>query len=160
MSSGIENFGILYNNAFRVAPVLINFFSALGPISRGYLLSYLALPLVFHPASQAFLVHANSRSSVVTFAKRKEGLYGLPDRISSYKQLTCTSVQYLHDLNVIHIDKSLAVFVLKSESPGLDKLTESNLVPPHVMKAAARLGKLFSALDVPTSFRFMGIRQL
>jgi len=83
----------------------------------------------------------------------RDRLYGLDERLASYRDLTNTTFQYLLDIEVLRINQGLSVSVLTSWSSEM-------VLSPDYTKSANRLGKLFSPFDVPTIYRMLGVKRL
>ncbi len=153
MSTPVQALWVLHNNPFALGYLLPVFYGALEEKSKSLLLSYLVFPLALYPESQKFLRNANVRSSVRTLLKDKSRIFGLEERIAGYRRLTNLSIQHKIDNGLIRIGDDMAV------------LTDLGAVscPEHLAgakKAAGRLGVLFRPFDVPSIYRFLGLRRL
>ena len=84
---------------------------------------------------------------------KRERLYGLDQRIAEYLRLTNATVQYATDMDILQITEDLSVNIIT------DWPTEP-ICPPEALKAASRLGKLFSPFDIPTIYRMIGVKRL
>ena len=153
MSNAIQSFAALYNNPFIFGPLFPPFYKSFGEKPRSILLSYLILPIVLYPESRTFLVHAKSTSSIHTMVKKRDRIYGIDERIAEYREFTNISVQYAIDIGVFQLTDSLSVHV-KSNWPG------GPLCSPDSIKAASRLGQLFTPFDIPTIYRLLGVKKL
>lgn len=156
MSNAVQSLSVLHNNPFILGPLFSSFYGMLGGKPQSILLPYLILPIVLYPASQRFLLHANSKSSVMTMAgksTKRDRLYGLDERIAEYHELTNISFQYAVDMEVIRIAENLSVDVV-SHWP-----SDTLCLPDH-LKAANRLGILFRPFDAPTIYRMLGVKKI
>lgn len=153
MSNAIQHFGIIYNNPFVLGPVFPSFFKSLGKKPKGFLLSYLVLPLVLYPSSRTFLLRSRSTSTIRTLMSKRERIYGLNERIAEYWGLTNKSFQHAVDIGILEIDETLSVNVV-SDFP-LD-----TMFVPDPITAAGRLGLLFNPFDVPTVYRMLGVKKI
>lgn len=156
MSNAIQSFGVLHNNPFIFAPLFSQFYKSLGEKPKSVLLSYLVLPFVLYPESRIFLVKARSTSSLRTLIGKKgnrEHIYGLDERIADYRELTNTSFQHAVNMNVLQISETLSADVVSDWST-------NPMCLPDQLKAAHRLGLLFTPFDVPTVYRMIGVKKL
>jgi len=155
MSDVVKNLYVLSSNPFIFAEPMHSFYYSLGAKPKGLLLSYLVLPLVLHPASLNFLKKANRNSTMRTFTKKKkEGvLWGLEDRISTWKKETNTTLRYLIDCDALVQNEDLSFTVGSFDGMG-------TVSPVDTVKAASRLGVIFKSHTVVDIYRELGIKEL
>lgn len=153
MSDLVENISKIHNNTFIFAPLIVEFFKNTEPASKNILLAYLVLPLVLHEKSQDFLFKASTRSSINTLKRSKETLYGLPERVHRYKEVTNICIQYAIDNYYIKINDDLSIEVLDSKI-----VTVRNL--EKALKASSNLHKVFKGFDVVAIYRLLGVKEL
>ena len=153
MSNAIQNFGVLHNNPFIFGPLFQPFFESLGEKPKGFLLSYLVLPLVLYPESRTFLVRARTTSSFRTLTGKREQIYGLDERIAEYRRMTNTTIQHAVDIGVLRVGENLSVDVVS-------KWPANPMCLPDQLKAASQLGRIFAPFDVPTIYRMIGVKKL
>ena len=153
MSDPIRLLHVLHNNPFIFAPVINNFYVALGEKENAFLLSYLILPITLHQQSRKFLNNANSRSSLRTMLKDRGNIYGLDKRVSLYREMTNTTIQFLLGTGTITLHSHFTLFAVEKQ------ILESS-TPTGVVKAARKLGAFFQPYDVPTVYRMLGVMSL
>jgi len=162
MSKYIDSIYQVSNNPFMLTPLIVEFYRKLESTQKNILLSYLVLPLVLNNKSKEALITANTRSSIFGFVSNKknsdgikhvENIFGLPQRIREYKELTNKCVQHAIDNKWIVINDDLSVDVLTSINDFSCELEDS-------YKAASNLYKIFKDLDVVTIYRLLGIKKL
>jgi hypothetical protein len=129
------------------------FASELGEKKNAILLAYLVLPFCLHSKSRTFLERANVKSSIRTLLSDRERFYGLEERIQDLTDMSNKSLQYAIDIGALIIDSELSISV---GEPWPDTI----IVEPGAIKAAKRLGVLFSPYDVPTIYRMLGIQKI
>lgn len=153
MSDPIRLLHVLHNNPFIFAPVIGSFYVMLGEKENAFLLGYLILPITLHKPSRKFLNNANSRSSLRTMLKDRGNIYGLDERVSLYREMTNTTIQYLLGTGSISLHGQVAVTAADNQILNVPS-------PGGVIKAARRLGTFFQPYDVPTVFRMLGVMSL
>lgn len=153
MSNAVNSFSVLYNNPFLFGPMFPAFASELGPKKNAILLAYLVLPFCLHSKTRTFLERANVKSSIRTLLTDRERLHGLEERIQDLTDLSNKSLQYAIDVGGLRIDSELSLSVGES-------WPETIIAEPGAIKAAGRLGTLFSPYDVPTIYRMLGIQKI
>lgn len=153
MSNAVNSFSVLHNNPFLFGPMFPAFASELGEKKNAILLAYLVLPFCLHSKSRTFLERANVKSSIRTLLSDRERFYGLEERIQDLTDMSNKSLQYAIDIGALIIDSELSISV---GEPWPDTI----IVEPGAIKAAKRLGVLFSPYDVPTIYRMLGIQKI
>ena len=153
MSNAVDSFSVLHNNPFLFGPMFPAFASELGAKKNAILLAYLVLPFCLHRKSRTFLVRANVTSSIRTLLSDRERFYGLEERIRDLSEMSNKSLQYAIDVGALLIDSELSIAV---GEPWADTI----IVESGAIKAAKRLGILFSPYDVPTIYRMLGIQKI
>ncbi|WP_427871508.1 three component ABC system middle component [Flavobacterium sp. MMS24-S5] len=167
MSKVIENFDILYNNPFNLTPIIVKFYETYqGKQPKDILLSYLILPLVLYEDSNAAL--KNRKKELRTFInycqkkdlqkkhleiKKNEKLFGLPDRVQEYKEITNLCLQYAFDTNCLQLNEDLSISFLKNN---LKK--ESSSI--QYIKIAENLACLFKNEKMTHIYMRLGIKKL
>ena len=153
MSNAIENYETLYNNPFVLMPLFHAFYKELPLQPKSVLLSYLILPLSLYPESRDFLSNAKVSSSLATLQKRSKCLYGLPQRVADYKNLTNLCIQYAFDLGVLAFDENLSLMVLSDS-------VDFALCPPDSARAARNLARLLGTHTPTEIYRTLGVKAL
>lgn len=155
----IKNISIIYNNPFIFPPIFVEFYSSISQKEKNILLSYLVLPLtLYHPSQKAIKnSQAGSRSTIYSvFSERKteERVFGLEERIKSYKSLTNNSLQYAISSGMLILNEDLSVSV---KNP---KLANKKLCQKDSLTAARKLGLLFAQYDIPTCYGILGVKEI
>ena len=153
MSDPLHHLRVLHNNPFIFAAAFTTFFQSLGEKERGFLFAYLVLPMTLYPPSREFLQKAKITSSIRTMLKERKRIYGLEERVTRYRDMTNTTIQYLQDAGNLAFGDQLTISVAEQQSVGTPS-------PEGVVKAAQRLAVLFRPYDVPTVFRMLGVMSL
>lgn len=153
MSNAVKSFSVLHNNPFLFGPMFPAFASGLGAKKNAVLLAYLVLPFCLHSKSRIFLERANVKSSIRTMLSDRERFHGLEERIRDLTEMSNKSLQYALDIGALIIDSELSIAV---GVPWANTI----IVEDGVIKAAKRLGILFSPYDVPTIYRMLGIQNI
>lgn len=153
MSNAVTSFRVLHNNPFVFGLLFPAFAETLGSKKNGILLTYLVLPFCIHESSRRYLERANARSSIRTLISDRQRVHGLEERIQDLKEMSNKSLQYATNLGAIKIGSDLSI------TPS-DPWPYSVIVEQGAIKAAGRLGTLFSPYDVPTVYRMLGIQKL
>jgi hypothetical protein len=155
IANQVDCFDTLFNNPFLLSPVLPAFYAAYGNRDKNILLSYLVLPLVLPPASRNALVHLNLKSSMRTFLKKRERVYGLAKNIAAYRRLTNNILQHNVDSGLLTISQRAA---LAPASAGKSYL--NGICPADILKAAGKLGVICRPHSIPAIFLQFGIKHL
>jgi len=163
MSKYIDSIYRVNNNPFVLTPLIVEFYRKLELTHRNILLSYLVFPLVLHQKSKEALKIASTKSNIFSFVSNKlknkdgiknvENIFGLPERVNEYKELTNICIQYAIDNKWICINDDLSVSTLIAPTDISANLKDS-------YKAASNLHKLFKDLDVVMIYRLLGIKKL
>jgi len=153
MTNAISSFDALYNNPFIFAPLFVEFYKGLGRRPNSIVLSYLVLPLTLPPETRRFFKNARRSSSLHTFLIDRSRLYGLPERIERYREITNRTLQYTLDLECLQLGSDLSLTF--QEHP----LT-TNICPADTPKAARKLGEILAPFDIPSQYRMLGIKKL
>ena len=153
MSNAIQNFEIIYNNPFILTPLFHSFYKEISGKPKNVLLSYLLLPLVLPEKSKKFLIRANSRSSILTLVKDRQRIFGIAERIYEYRELTNACLQNAFDIRSMTLSEDQSISVKNDYS-------FVELSPHGTLKAASKLGRLFSPFEIAAIFRMLGVKQL
>jgi|WetSurMetagenome_2_1015567.scaffolds.fasta_scaffold324010_2 hypothetical protein len=144
----------IYNNTFTYMPIIYFFYKNYDGQDKDMLLSYLILPLILDENSKKSLLHSRSSSSLYTFCRKKENIYGLQERVTAYKELTNNCIQYGVDNKLFLISGTLRLLVKEIES-------DNNLIiQSDEPKAASKLCNIFKSIDIPTIYRNLGVVKL
>lgn len=152
MSNAIESYSTLNLNPFLLAPLLVSFFGRLDEKENSLLLSYLVFPLVLPPESRKSLANSTKKSSLRTFLKNREALFGVHSRIESYRLLTNECIQHANDLGNIEIKDNFSITVRKP--------METHLCPQEALNATKNLAAIFRPFSVVEVYRSLGIKKL
>jgi|GEM_PF-5992686 len=152
MANAIHQLGVLSHSPYLLAPLLQEFYQHVDIQPKSILLSYLVLPLLFNPTSQAKLQRI-SRSTLNTKFSDPSMVEGLEKRLSDFKEITNMTMQVLIEQGVIKIAPDLSVQYLK------EHLQKDHCKPEHI-KAAKNLAKLVNPFAVKDCYRILRIKQL
>lgn len=153
MSKIVNNIYKIHNNPFVFTPLIIEFFKSSESKPKDILLAYLILPLVLYETSRKSLVFARTTSSLITFSKKKENFFGLPERVAQYKDITNQCIQYAIDNEIIQINNELTVEILIDQSNTIQNLKQELI-------ASSKLHKIFKDLDVVAIYKLLGVKEL
>lgn len=153
MSKAVESIYNLYNNPFNLSPLIVGFYKSYNGQPKDILLSYLVFPLVLYETSREWLKNAKKTSSIRTFCRKNKNLYGLPERVAEFKEITNQCLQYSIDNKFLEIDDTLTVHVVNQNKNCDSSLNTS-------FKASANLPKLFNELDIVAIYRLLGVKKL
>lgn len=153
ITNQIECYATIFNNPFLLAPLLPAFFKALGGKDRGLLLAYLVLPLVLPKSSRNALINSTRASSLRTFTKDVDRIYGLGQRIANQRRMTNLMLQHMIDLGVFGMAENASIIVAS-------ELLSAGICPPDMLKAAGKFGVLCAPHSVPSIFLQLGIKNL
>lgn len=143
----------IHNNPFILTPLLIAFYKNYIGHEKDILLSYLILPLVLHEDTRITLKNSKKTSSILTFGRKKENLFGLPQRISNYKDITNKCLQYAIDSKMIIITNNLQIKIVDQNINCEPSLKDA-------FKAAANIVNIVKNLDVVAIYRLLGVKEL
>jgi hypothetical protein len=85
--------------------------------------------------------------------KKREPLFGLPERVDEYRRLTNLCIQYAIDMSAIEVTNDLSLVVNGTE-------LETTLAPRSSVKASKNLAKIFGSYDVAAIYRLLGVPSL
>ena len=167
MSKTIENLNILYNNPFNLTPIIVRFYQKYnGKQSKDMLLAYLILPLVLYEDSKTALL--NKKKELRTFinychkqddsknkkeVKKNEKLFGLPDRVADYKEMTNLCLQHAFDSGCLQLNRDLSITFIKYNFKKDNSLVES-------LKVAENLALLLKNEKLTHIYMRLGIKKL
>jgi tRNA U34 5-carboxymethylaminomethyl modifying GTPase MnmE/TrmE len=158
MNKFIDNVYKIHNNPFVLTPLIVSFYEKLEQKPKNILLAYLILPLVLNERSKQTLQNVNKNSSIHSFMDSKdkakrENVFGLPERIQNYIEITNQCIQYAIDNQYIKIKEDLSIEFLRKVNNKVENLNQS-------FKASSNLHKIFRDLDVVTIYRLLGVKEL
>lgn len=153
MIKSIKHIHKIFNNPFLFTPLFVIFYEKYSGQNKDILLSYLLLPLALHNETKTWLQNARSSSSLTTFGRNRENYYGLPERVNGYKHTTNKCLQYAIDNNIISINETLSIQVLKPTTGCSEAIKDA-------FKASENLVKIFKDIDVVSIYRSLGVKQL
>jgi len=158
MSKYIESVYKIYNNPFVFTPLIVAFYEKIKQKPKNILLAYLILPIVLNERSKQTLQVARSTSSIHTFIdskdkSKRENVFGLPERIKNYKEITNQCIQHAIDNQCIKVNEDLSIEFLKKIDNKVENLNRS-------FKASSNLHKILRDLDVVTIYRLLGVKEL
>lgn len=155
MSRMIDSIYKVNNNPFIFAPLVMEFYKFTESRPKDILLSYLILPLVLYETSKNSLNYSNTNSSISTFSRKKENLYGLGSRLNKYKDITNKCIQYLIDNKYLYLDENLSVKIVNS-----DKKLYCVTSLGSELKSSGKLNKVFKDYSVVEIYKLLGIKEL
>jgi len=153
MSKFVDHIFTIHNNPFMLFPLICEFFKTTPTKSNNILLAYLVLPLVLNEQCRTTLIKAKTTSSILSFATKNENLFGLPERLEDYKNLTNQCILQAKNMGIIAINDDLSVSVL-----GAVPSTSADF-KDH-LKASKNIHKIIKELDVVTVYRILGVKAL
>ena len=158
MNKFIDSVYKIHNNPFVLTPLIVVFYENLEQKPKNILLAYLVLPIVLNERSKQTLQTAKSTSSIHTFIdskdkSKRENIFGLPERIQNYKEITNQCIQYAIDNQWIKLNEDLSIEFLKNVDNKVENLNQS-------FKASSNLYKIFRNLDVVAIYRLFGVKEI
>ncbi len=153
MSNVIKYNHIVHNNTFLLTTLLHVFYKNYKGQEKDMLLAYLILPLVLNGTTKKNLKRSKTTSSIHSFTRKKENLYGLQKRISEYVELTNKCIQNGIDNRLFVVNKDLKIKVIDEEVLDIPSLKDS-------IKASSNLVKVLKDLDVISIYRLLGIKTI
>ena len=156
MNKYINSIYKVHNNPFIFTPLIVAFYEKIEKKPKNILLAYFVLPLVLNKSSKQTLQTVNITSSIHSFSREKskrENIFGLPERIKNYKEITNLCIQHAIDNRWIRVNDDLSIEFLKKVENKVENLNLS-------FKASSNLHKIFKELDVLTIYRLLGVKEL
>lgn len=153
MSTAIDNISILHYSPFVLAPIFEVFYESLPLQPKNILLAYLVLPLLMKPETKSFFINARASSSLRTFCSERARLYGLQDRIAELKDTTNQCLILASESGAITFHEDMSVSFNKYS---FDK----TVCPSDTIQAGKKLASILSPYDIPSIYRFLGVKQL
>lgn len=158
MNKFIDSVYKIHNNPFVFTPLIVAFYENLEQKQKNILLAYLVLPLVLNERSKQTLQTVRTTSNIHTFMdskdkSKRENIFGLPERIKNYKEITNQCIQHAIDNQWIKVNNDLSIEFLKKVDDKVENLNQS-------FKASSNLHKIFRDLDVVTIYRLLGVKEL
>ncbi|MEZ8147707.1 three component ABC system middle component [Enterovibrio norvegicus] len=153
MANAIEHLDNLHNNAYILSPLLESFFENTEQREKDILLSYLVLPLLLHKESSVKIKNSNIKSSIYTIFSSPSIIYGLNDRVYTFKGVTnkCLLLSSMEKSLSINSDMSVNF---------INKNMDNAFCNRDHLRAAAQLAKLFNSHDIVEIFRKLGVTNL
>lgn len=153
MSKYIDSIYKTHNNVFIFTPLIVNFYNNLEVTQKNILLAYLVLPMTLHEDSRNTLKNTKVTSSIHTYRNKKDNLFGLPERVQNYKEITNNCLQYALNQKWLQMNEDLSIDVLKNQGNNLGGLDIS-------YRASSNLYKVFKNMEVVTIYKLLGIKNL
>ncbi len=158
MNKFIDSIYRIHNNPFVLTTLIVAFYEKLEKKPKNILLAYLVLPLVLNERSKQTLQTAKITSSIHSFIdsknkEKRENVFGLPERIKNYQELTNQCIQHAIDNQWLKINEDLSVEFLTKNENKVENLSQS-------YRASLNLHKIFKDLDVVTIYRLLGVKEL
>ncbi|NCD00119.1 MAG: hypothetical protein EOL95_10520 [Bacteroidia bacterium] len=158
MNKFVDSVYKVHNNPFAFTPLIVVFYGQLPRKQKNILLAYLVLPLILNVRSKQTLQTVMTTSSIHSFIdskdkNKRENIFGLPERIQNYKEITNQCIQHAIDNKWIKIHEDLSVEVLTRIDNKVKNLD-------HSFKASSNLHKIFKDLDVVSIYRLLGVKKL
>lgn len=170
MSKTIDHLYRLYNNPFFLTPILIEFYKAYqGKQSKDILLSYIVLPIVLYEDSKLILLRKNKDRTIRTFInyhkkedktkfqkeiKKNEKLFGLPERVEEFKEMTNLCLQYAFDRGCLKLnEEDLSISYIKNDFEKDNTLVE-------FLTVAENLSIMFKKEKITHIYMKLGIKKL
>lgn len=153
MSKYIDSIYKTHNNVFIFTPLIVNFYNNLEVTQKNILLAYLVLPMTLHKDSRNILKNVKVTSSIHTYRKKKDNLFGLPERVQNYKEITNNCLQYALNQKWLQMNEDLSIDMLKNQDNNLGGLDIS-------YRASSNLYKVFKNMEVVTIYKLLGIKNL
>ncbi|MGY8908860.1 MAG: three component ABC system middle component [Flavobacteriales bacterium] len=140
MTKSIEHLYNLHNNLFLLAPIVVKFYEKYeGKQPKDILLSYLIFPICLYEDSKKILQRNNKRRDLRTYInynlkedkkrhkeeiKKNQKLFGLPDRIDEYKEMTNLCLQYAFDRGNLKLNEDMSISYLKNDFANNNTIVE------------------------------------
>ncbi len=169
MTKSVEYLYTLHNNPFLLTPIIVKFYEEYrGKQPKDILLSYLILAICLYDDSKRILQRKNKGRDLRTFINysRKEDLkkhkkeitknqklFGLPDRINEYKEMTNLCLQYALDRGNLKVNKDLSISFVKNDFAHDNTLTE-------FIKASENLALMLKHEKLINIYIKLGIKNL
>jgi Family of unknown function (DUF6521) len=169
MSKIIEHLYTLYNNPFFLSPIIVRFYEKYeGKQNKDILLSYLILPIVLYEESSKTLYTKRNDRSLKSYLnydrkgnveksileiKKNTKLFGLPDRVQEYKDLTNLCLQYAFDRGCLKVNEDLSISFIKYDFEQDNTLVTFLLASENM----ARMLKQEKLIDI---YRKLGLKNL
>lgn len=158
MNRYIDTVYKIRNNPFIFTPLIVAFYEKLEQKPKNILLAYLVLPLVLNERSKKTLLTVSTASSIHSFTdskdkSKRENIFGLPERIKNYKDITNKCIQHAIDNQWIQVNGDLSIEFLKKIDNKVENLNQS-------FKASSNLHKIFKDLDILAIYRLLGVKEL
>ncbi|EKA7406946.1 hypothetical protein QUO13_003995 [Vibrio parahaemolyticus] len=153
MATAIVHIENLHNNAYVLAPIIEAFFESTEKREKDILLSYLVLPLIIHVESNEKIKKSNKRSTIYTIFSDAAIIYGINERVESFKNITnkCLLLSSLEKSIKIEDDMSVRF---------IERKVDFTFCDPEQLKSAKKLAKLFNSHDIVEIYRKLGITKL
>lgn len=158
MNKFIDSVYKIHNNPFVFTSLIVAFYENLEQKQKNILLAYLVLPLVLNERSKQTLQTVRTTSNIHTFIdskdkSKRENVFGLPERIKNYREITNQCIQHAIDNQWIKVNDDLSIEFLKKVENKVENLNLS-------FKASTNLHKIFKDLDVVNIYRLLGVKEL
>lgn len=153
MSTAIENYGTLLYSPFVLAPLFEAFYETSTSQPNNLLLAYFVLPLTLPENCRSFLKRSRSTSSLRTFTEVPSRLYGLSARVQDFRRLTDMCLQFALNSGGMCLSNDLSVTFLA-------RRLDASICPKDAIMASEKLGRLLQPYDIPTIYRFLGVKRL
>lgn len=150
MSNIISNIVNIKYNSFTLAPAMLSYYETCQVKQDNVLLMYLLFPVVLNSDWIFKLPRVQKRSRLESWVKDdKLHIEGLPERISTFQNLSETTFQYCIDMQYIIIDDNYNAIVINNP------YKKGNFVD-----AAKRLTKLLGDSTPAKIYATLGIKEL
>ncbi|MEZ8913922.1 three component ABC system middle component [Vibrio lentus] len=153
MANAIVHIDNIHNNAYILAPIIESFYEGADKRTRNLLLSYLVLPLILHEESRVKILKSNIRSSIYTIFSDASILYGINERVQSFKETTNKCILLSSMENSLNIDSDMSVEFISRN-------IDYSFCNVDKIKSAKKLAALFNSHDIVEIFRKLGINKI
>ncbi|CAH7228710.1 conserved hypothetical protein [Vibrio chagasii] len=153
MANAIVHIDSIHNNTYILAPIIESFYQETDKRNRDLLLSYLVLPLILHEESRVKILRSNIRSSIYTIFSDTSILYGINERVQSFKEVTNKCILLSSMEKSLNIDDDISVeFIARNIDYSFCNVDKIN--------SAKKLAALFNSHDIVEIFRKLGINKI
>lgn len=150
MSNIISDVVKIRYNSFTLAPAMLSYYQTCQVKQDNILLMYLLFPVMLNSDWIHSLPRVQSRSRLETWVKdNKLHIEGLSERMTTFRVLTETTLQYCIDMGYVELDGKNNV-----------KVMSNPFERGYFMDAATRLTKLIGDSTPAKIYATLGIREL
>ena len=145
----------IFNNPFKLSPILISFYKDCSNVEKNFLLSYLVYPLCLQEEGQRILIQSKRTSGIERFSANNNILkISLLPKIKEYQKITNLSIQYCLDNKFLEL-RNMNLYPTEFTPPSIEIL---ELQKPVL--AARKLAVILNKYEIVHIFRMLGCSSL